>query len=124
MWDGAGSVEACLSSPARGGGLQGEADMIAAADEASFQPSEKPGVISRVFSTDNVRIEDLRCHIPARVRLSVPDQQFSLLWIRDRSCNTRVTIDGAGVTSASRRWSSFWFFPEGVGAKGELSVGA
>jgi AraC-like DNA-binding protein len=75
---------------------------------------------SRIACTENVRVEFLRCQTPATVQWKIPRPEVSLLWVRDKASNARITMAGDKTQGTCSGCANFWFFPEGVGAEGEL----
>ena len=99
--------------------------MISTTEHGSIRAlSGEAPASTRIACTDNVRIEYLRCQSAARLHWSVPRPEVSLLWMRDRSGSARIRFAGAGMEPARPGRANFWFFPEGVGAEGELSADA
>lgn len=79
---------------------------------------------SRIACTENVRVEFLRCQRPAKVQWRIPRPEVSLVWVRDKASNARVTMAGSTTENTCSGPANFWFFPEGVGAEGELNGNA
>jgi AraC-like DNA-binding protein len=99
--------------------------MISTAEHGAIRAlSGEAPASARIACTDNVRIEYLRCPSAARLHWSIPCPAVSLLWVRDRSGNARIKVAGAGMPPARPGRANFWFFPEGIGAEGELSADA
>jgi AraC family transcriptional regulator len=83
--------------------------------------SSETQIRARVAHTENVRIEFLRCGSQATVQWSVVGPQISLMWVRGKSSNGRITMAGREVDGIRPGRAKFWFFPEGTGAEGELT---
>ncbi len=83
--------------------------------------SNDDAVSTRVACTDNVRVEFLRCRTEATVRWSVGRPEVSLMWVRDKGSNARMTLAGRQADIIAPGRARFWFFPDGVGAEGELT---
>jgi AraC-like DNA-binding protein len=79
---------------------------------------------SRIACTENVRVEFLRCQTPAKVQWRIPQPEVSLVWVRDKASNARVTVAGRKTENECSGPANIWFFPEGVGAEGELTGNA
>jgi AraC-like DNA-binding protein len=47
--------------------------------------------------------------------------EVSLVWVRDKGSNTRITVAGGRADDIAPGRANFWFFPEGVGAEGEVT---
>jgi len=43
------------------------------------------------------------------------------MWVRDHGSNTRMTMAGRAPSSIAPGQATFWFFPGGAGAEGELT---
>ena len=78
-------------------------------------------ISSRIASTDHVRVEFLRCGSDATLEWSVPRPEVSLMWVRDKGSNARITLAGRQPDIVAPGRANFWFFPEGVDAQGELT---
>jgi len=81
--------------------------------------SESP-ITARTAQTENVRIELLQCRSSATVRWHVPRSRISLLWVRGKGSNARITMAGQAADRILPGRAKCWFFPEGSGAEGEL----
>jgi AraC family transcriptional regulator len=55
------------------------------------------------------------------VQWSVGRPEVSLMWVRDKGSNARMILAGRPADSIAPGRARFWFFPEGVGAEGELT---
>jgi AraC-like DNA-binding protein len=96
--------------------------MIDASTRSSIRPvSNDAPIRSRIARTDNVRVEFLQCSTQATVHWSVARPQVSLMWVRDKGCNARITMSGSETHSIRPGRAKFWFFPEGIDAQGELT---
>jgi AraC-like DNA-binding protein len=99
--------------------------MITTAEHGAIRALSGEALASaRIACTENVRIEFLRCQSAARLQWSVSRPEVSLLWVRDRTGSARIKIAGTGMEPARPGRANFWFFPEGIGAEGELSADA
>ena len=78
-------------------------------------------ISSRIASTDHVRVEFLRCGSDATLEWSVPRPEVSLMWVRDKGSNARITLAGRQPDIIAPGRANFWFFPEGIDAQGELT---
>src|SRR5262249_38617121 len=78
-------------------------------------------ISSRGAYTDNVRVEVLRCGTDATVQWNVSRPEVALMWVRDKGSNAQITVAGRQADSIPTGRARFWFFPEGVDAKGELT---
>src|SRR4051794_22812565 len=97
--------------------------MIATAEQGAIRSLSGNALAgARIACTENVRIEYLRCQSPAKLQWSTPRPEVSLLWVRDRSGNAQISVRGMQPARPGR--ANFWFFPEGVGAEGELNADA
>ena len=83
--------------------------------------SNDDAVSTKVACTDNVRVEFLRCRTEATVQWSVGRPEVSLMWVRDKGSNPRMTLAGRQADIIAPGRARFWFFPDGVGAEGELT---
>ena len=83
--------------------------------------SNDEAVSTKVACTDNVRVEFLRCRTEATVQWSVGRPEVSLMWVRDKGSNARMTLAGRPADIIAPGRARFWFFPDGVGAEGELT---
>ena len=92
--------------------LTARSDIRALSSEASFT--------ARTVETENVRVEFLQCRSPATVRWHVARSQISILWVRDKGSNARITMAGQAADRILPGRAKCWFFPEGSGAEGEL----
>ena len=96
--------------------------MINASTQGSIRSVSDDVLISaRVASTANVRVELLRCRTEATVQWSAAGPEVSLMWVRDKGSDARVTMGGRPCDRIAPGRANFWFFPEGVGAEGELT---
>jgi AraC-like DNA-binding protein len=96
--------------------------MISAVVQSSIRAlSNEAQISSRIARTENVRVEFLQCSTPATVQWSVTRPQVSLMWVRDKGSDARITMSGREADSIRPGRAKFWFFPEGVGAEGELT---
>jgi AraC-like DNA-binding protein len=78
-------------------------------------------ISSRIVNTSHVRLELLRCPSQSTVHWRAARQELSLILVRGRNHESRITFsDGPSERIDSGR-AKFWFFPDGVGALGELS---
>lgn len=88
----------------------------------SIWPIEGEAQISaRTARTENVRIEFLRCRSKVTLQCRVTRSHISLMWVRDKGSNARMTMAGHEADSIAPGRSKFWFFPEGAGAEVELT---
>lgn len=78
-------------------------------------------VSARTARTENVRIEFLRCRSPTTVQWRVMRSHISLMWVRDKGSNARMTIAGHQADSIAPGRAKFWFFPQGTRAEVELT---
>jgi AraC-like DNA-binding protein len=78
-------------------------------------------ISSRIASTDHVRVEFLRCGGATTLEWSVARPEVSLMWVRDKGSNAKLTLAGRQSDGITPGRPSFWFFPEGVDAHGELT---
>jgi AraC-like DNA-binding protein len=100
----------------------GDIAMIATSMHSSIRALSSDALISsRVAATENVRVEFLRCKTQATLQWSVARPEVSLMWVRDKSSNARITMAGRAAESISPGRANCWFFPEGIGAEGELT---
>ena len=96
--------------------------MIDKSLQSAFRPlSNDQTISSRVACTESVRVEFLRCGTDATVRWSIACPEVSLMWVRDKGSNARVTMAGRHADTIAPGRANFWFFPEGVGAEGEVT---
>lgn len=96
--------------------------MTRTSPQSAFVPLAKDTTIcSRVARTEHVRIEVLHCRNEATLQWSVASPDFSLMWVRDKGSNARITVSGGQSDIIAPGHANFWFFPEGVGAEGELT---
>jgi AraC family transcriptional regulator len=96
--------------------------VINASTQGSIRSVSDDVLISaRVASTANVRVELLRCRTEATVQWSAAGPEVSLMWVRDKGSDARVTMGGRPCDRIAPGRANFWFFPEGVGAEGELT---
>jgi AraC-like DNA-binding protein len=72
-------------------------------------------------STANVRVEFLRCRTEATVQWHAARPEVSLMWVRDKGSNAQITVAGRRSDLVAPGRARFWFFPEGVGADGEVT---
>ncbi len=90
--------------------------------ESTFRPcSDDQAVSSRFTCTDNVRVEFVQCKAEATVQWSVARPEVSLIWVRDKGSNARITVAGGQADDIASGRANFWFFPEGVGAEGQVT---
>jgi len=102
---------------------QREVALIDASVPSSIRAVSSDALIStRIARTDNVRVEFLRCRTEATVQWNVARPQVSLMWVRDKGSNARITVSGRRSEPIAPGRANFWFFPEGVGAEGFLTV--
>lgn len=96
--------------------------MIDTSTQGSIRPLSNGELISsRITCTENVRVEFLRCRTEATVQWSFARPEVSLMWVRDKGSNARITMAGQQSENIAPGRANFWFFPEGVGAEGELT---
>ena len=56
--------------------------------------SNDDAVSAKVACTDNVRVEFLRCRTEATMQWSVGRPEVSLMWVRDKGSDARMTLAG------------------------------
>ena len=78
-------------------------------------------ISSRVARTDKVRVEFLRCKTESTVQWSVARPEVSLMWVRDKGSDTRITMAGQPADSLTPGRANLWFFPEGIDAQGRVT---
>lgn len=78
-------------------------------------------IIARTERTENVRIEFLCCRSQTTLQWRVTRPHVSLMWVRDKGGNARMTMAGQESDSIAPGRAKFWFLPEGAGAEGELT---
>ncbi len=83
------------------------------ADDKSIRP--------RVASTGKVRVEFLRRPTEATVHWQAARPEVSLVWVRDKGRNARITVTGHQSDGIAPGRTRFWFFPGGFGAEGQLT---
>jgi AraC-like DNA-binding protein len=74
----------------------------------------------RIASTDQVRVELLRCPRDATVRWRMPEAKLGLMWVRDRRGSVRVLSSARPMETIGAGDANLWFFPEGFDAEGEV----
>ena len=88
----------------------------------SMRPCSSDALISaRIAATEHVRVEFLRCRTDATIQWSAARPEVSLMWVRDKGNDARITVDGRQSDRIAPGRANFWFFPEGIGAEGELT---
>lgn len=88
----------------------------------SIRPLSTEALIaSRIACTEHVRVEFLRCETEATVQWTTAGPEVSLMWVRDKGSNARMTVAGGHVGSIAPGRANFWFFPEGAGAQGQVT---
>jgi AraC-like DNA-binding protein len=91
-------------------------------DTNSMQALSSNGLISsRVARTDKVRVEYLRCKTQSTVVWNVSRPEVSLMWVRDKGSEARITMAGRPADSLAPERANLWFFPEGVEALGRVA---
>lgn len=75
---------------------------------------------SRVVSTSRVRLELLLYRSEGTVHWSAIGPELSLVLMRNRTKEPQITISGGSSERLGSGRAKFWFFPEGIGAQGEL----
>jgi AraC-like DNA-binding protein len=96
--------------------------MIDASTQSAFRPlSDDRTISSRIACTDNVRVEFLRCESETTLRWSVAHPEVALMWVRDKGSDARIIVAGRQAGPIAPGRANFWFFPEGVGAEGEVT---
>jgi len=99
----------------------GDATMNATTPISIRTVGSDDAVSAQVARTDNVRVEFLRCRTEATMQWSVRRPEVSLMWVRDKGSDARMTFAGRPADCIAPGRARFWFFPEGVGAEGELT---
>jgi AraC-like DNA-binding protein len=96
--------------------------MNSATTQGTMRPvSNEAAISSRIARTEHVRVEFLHCGTEATVQWSSPRPEVSLMWVRDKSRNTRITMAGCSGDNIAPGRANFWFFPEGVDAQGQVT---
>ena len=96
--------------------------MIDATMQGSIRPVATDELIrSSTACTANVRVEFLRCRTEATIEWHAARPEVSLMWVRDKGSNARITVAGRQSDPIASGRARFWFFPEGVGADGEVT---
>jgi AraC-like DNA-binding protein len=88
----------------------------------ALQPVANGLAIRSKCTTDNVRVEFLRCVGGSTIRWNMARPEMSLMWIHDRGSNARITYTGGSAATLAQGRSNCWYFPEGVGADGEVTA--
>jgi len=78
-------------------------------------------VRSRVTSTANVRVEFLRCPIETTIQWRAGQSEVSLMWVRGKDTHARAMAGGRQNGRIAPGRVQLWFFPEGIGAEGQLT---
>lgn len=95
---------------------------MSGAIQGSIRPLASDEMISsRIAHSEHVRVEFLRCRTEATVQWSVTRPEVSLMWVRDKGSDARMTMAGRRSDTIAPGRANFWFFPEGVDAEGELT---
>lgn len=90
--------------------------------QGSIRPlSSKMRVTSQAAETGNVRVAFLHCGTRTTVQWNVARSEISLIWVRERPSDSRVTVAGERIDGIAQGRANLWFLPEGVDAEGELS---
>ncbi len=96
--------------------------MLDSAIQGSIRPlSTEMRVTSRAAATDNVRVAFLRCRTQTTVQWNAVRPEVSLVWVRERPSDSRVTVAGKRADGIAPGRANLWFLPEGVDAQGELT---
>jgi hypothetical protein len=89
---------------------------------STFRPcSGDKAISSRFTCTDKVRLEFVQCKAEAAVHWSAACSEVSLMCVWDKGGNARITVAGGEADNIAPGRANFWFFPEGVGAEGQVT---
>lgn len=100
---------------------QGKVALTDSSVRGGFQRRIRDTLISsRSARTDKVRVEFLRLGTSRTIQWSAARSEIALICVRGKVGNMYLTSPGQ-AESAAPGTANFWFFPEGVGAQGELT---